>query len=200
LFANSRHSGSAIPLYAEQSGEIYVTSVKKSPVENSNAISVVLNDCIEVKEIQVNNVGGKIALKYPTYIAKKGKEYPQFKPLTKQAKDEIERAVSTGKLSTESAKSVTFRIAKFSKYMVPSTLKVFAAVDFNDAVRVECKILDGVKGPWVSWPARKPKNSRKWIKQVLIINEKVKNDVEKELLNKYKTMATETEEEEDYDN
>ena len=90
-----------VPVFAAD--EIYVTSVEKTPVEDGGAVkemvTIVLNDCIKIKEIQVIKVGGQVSLKYPTYVSKKGKEYPQFEPLTKQAKDEIEKAVSSGQPS-----------------------------------------------------------------------------------------------------
>lgn len=181
--------------------EIYVTSVEKTPVEDGGAVkemaTVVLNDCIKVKEIQVINVGGRISLKYPTYVSKAGKEYPQFEPLTKQAKEEIEKAVSSEKPSSKSSKKISYKIAKYSRFTRPSVLKVFCAVDFNNAVRVECKVMEGKKGPWIAWPSRKPEGGGKWVKQILIINKKLKEAVEKALLDKYKTAGSESDEEEE---
>ena len=189
----------AVPVFAEN--EIYVTSVEKTPVEDGGAVKemaiVVLNDCIKVKEIQVIKVGGRISLKYPTYVSKAGKEYQQFETLTKQAKDEIEKAVETGKPSAKSSKSISYKIAKFSRFNRQSVLKVFCAVDFNNAVRIECKVMEGKKGPWISWPSRKPEGGGKWVKQILITNKKLKDAVEKALMDKYKAMGSESDEEDE---
>lgn len=188
----------AVPVFAAD--EIYVTSVEKTPVEDGGAVkemaTIVLNDCIKVKEIQVIKVGGRISLKYPTYVSKAGKEYPQFEPLTKQAKDEIEKAVEKGKPSSSASKSISYKISKYSRFTRQSSLKVFAAVDFNNAVRIECKVMESGKGPWISWPSRKPEGGGKWVKQILITNKKLKDAVEKALMDKYKSSASESSEEE----
>jgi DNA-binding cell septation regulator SpoVG len=184
-------------LYAAD--EIYVTSVEKAPVEDGGAVkemaTIVLNDCIKVKEIQVIKVGGRISLKYPTYVSKAGKEYPQFEPLTKQAKDEIEKAIESGKPSSKSSKQISYKVSKFSRFTRQSALKVFAAVDFNNAVRVECKVMESGKGPWISFPSRKPEGGGKWVKQILLTNKKLKDAVEKALMDKYKSSASESSEE-----
>jgi DNA-binding cell septation regulator SpoVG len=179
--------------------EICVTNVEKKPVTNGGAVyeiaTIALNDCIKVKEIQIIKVGGKTTLRYPTYVSANGREYPQFEPLTKQAKDEIEKAVLIGKPSVQVSKSVTFKISKFSRYRKKSALKVFVSLDFNNAIRIECKIMETDGEPWVSWPARKPIEGGQWVKQILIIDKKLQNDIEKALLQKYETIKSESDEE-----
>ncbi len=185
-------------LYA--ANEIYVTQVEKSPLVGGGAVkeiaTIVLNNCIKVKEIQVIKVGGSTSFKYPTYTSKKGKEFPQFVLLTKQAKDEIEKAVITGKSSANPSKQISYKISKFSKFGRQSSLKAFCAVDFNNAVRIECKVMESGRGPWVSWPARKPEEGGKWVKQILITNKKLKSAVEKALMDKYKPAKSESSEDE----
>ena len=195
------------------SGEIYVTEIEKKPVINKNyseIATVVLNNCIEIRDIRIIKTEKKIKLIYPTYISKNEIEYSQIKLLTKQANDEIEKAVlfSTPSVSPI-GKPVTYKISKFSRYKGDSALKVFASVDFNDAIRVECKIMQSYRRPWVSWPAYasttelladkkatmdepadKVKNNE-WVNQVIIINKKLKSDVEKALLERYKSMKSE---------
>jgi len=191
-------------LYAAD--EIYVTSVGKVPVEDGGAVkemaTVVLNNCIKIKEIQVIKVGGRISLKYPTYVSKAGKEYVNFETLTKQAKDEIEKAVSSGKPSSKSSKQISYKISKFSRFNRPSALKVFCSVDFNNAVRVECKVMSGNSKKTgksyelISWPSRKDEETGKYKKQILITNKKLKGAVEKALMDKYRAMGSESDEEE----
>ena len=191
-------------LFAEN--EIYVTSVEKTPVEDGGAVkemaTIVLNDCIKIKEIQVIKVGGRVSLKYPTYVSKAGKEYINFEPLTKQAKDEIEKAVSSGKPSAQSSKQISYKISKFSRFNRQSALKAFCAVDFNNAVRVECKVMAGTSKktgkPYelISWPSRKDEETGKYKKQITITNKKLKDAVEKALMDKYKSSASESDEDE----
>ncbi len=176
--------------------QIYVTSVKKMPAEEGSGVkevaTVVLNDCLEVRDIGVVSAEGMKTLKYPIYVSKSGKEYPQFEVLTKQAKDELEKAVFGGKPSESSSKEISFKVSKFSKFNRPSSLKAFVSVDFNNAVRVECKVMGGKKGPWISWPSAKDENTGKYKKQIIIINAKVKNIVEKSIMDKYNKMSSES--------
>ncbi|MBN1384428.1 MAG: septation protein SpoVG family protein [Elusimicrobia bacterium] len=190
---------SAICLFAADN--IYVTNVKKIPVDGDGIkkimTTIVLNKRIKVKEIQIDRIDGKTILKYPTYVSEKGKEYPQFEPLTEQAKEEIKNAVINGKASEKSSKKITYKISKFTRYNGKSALKVFCAVDFNNSVRVECKIMEGKDGPWVAWPSRKLKNGER-IRQV-VIKKKIRKFIEADLIRRYREMLTESSEEEDGD-
>ena len=176
--------------YVFGEGEVYVTKVKKLGPAKA---SVVLNDCLEVRDIAITKVDGKTVITYPTYVSKKGKEYPQFEVLSEQARAEIEKAVTTVKPSVKSSKSLMFKVSKFSKMKnSTSSMKAFVSVDFNSAVRVECKVMEGKKGPWVSWPSVKDEKTGQYLKQVLIINQNVKNVVENSILRKYKDSGSES--------
>lgn len=183
-------------VYAETTParEIVVTAVEVAPMDEGpvkGLAKVVINDVLEISEIQVLKVGGRTSLKFPEYVSQKGKVYPQISVQTKQANDAILQAVETGKPSAGKAKAISFKVTKFSKFTRPSKLKVFAAVMFNDAIEVECKIMEGNKGPWISWPARKPDDGgRKWINQVVIKNKAVKDAIEKTLQERYSKMGS----------
>lgn len=184
----------AAPVFAAD--EIYVTSVEKTPVEDGGAVkemaTIVLNDCIKIKEVQVIKVGGRTTLKYPVYVSKRGKEYAQFETLTKQASDEIEKAVTSGKPSSKSSKSISYKISNYSPLRSQSSRKVNVSLDFNNAVRISCGLMESKKGPWISWPARKDENTGKYVKQVLITNKKLKDAVETALKEKYQKSAGES--------
>ncbi len=180
-------------------GEIYVSSVKKMPAKAGasagSKVTVVLNDCLEVRDITISKSEGKVSIQYPTYVSKNGKEYPQFEVLSEQARTEIEKAVATEKPSEKSSKTLTFKVAKLSKMKRQSSLLAFVSVDFNNAVRVECKVMNSKKGPWISWPAAKDEKSGKYLKQILIVNQNVKNVVENSIMKKYKDSGAEQSEE-----
>lgn len=187
-------------LHAE--GEIYVTRVSMEPLADGGDVkglaTIVLNNCIKIQEIEVvETADGKKDLKFPVYISSRKKVFPQMELLSRTAKEEIERAVFSGKPSDASARTISFKISKFQRYRGQSSLKVFVSVDFNKAIRIECKIMESRLGPWVSWPARKDENSGKYINQVQLINDKVRKVVEKAILDKYNKMLTETEEDSD---
>ncbi|PKN01687.1 MAG: hypothetical protein CVU77_04040 [Elusimicrobia bacterium HGW-Elusimicrobia-1] len=187
-------------VYAETTParEIVVTAVEVAPMDEGpvkGLAKVVINDVLEISEIQVLKVGGRTSLKFPEYVSKAGKVYPQISVQTKQANDAILQAVETGKPSASKAKAISFKVTKFSKYTArggkQSSLRVFAAVMFNDAIEVECKLMEGKKGPWISWPARAPEDGgRKWINQVIIKNKNVKDAIEKTLTDRYTKMGS----------
>jgi len=178
------------------SGEIYVTKIKKTPVENKNyseLATIVINNCIEIRDIKVIKNGGKVRLVFPTYVSKKDLEYSQVKLLTQQANSEVNRAIITAKPSNNQSETVIFGISKFALYKGDSALKVFAAVDFNDAVRVECKIMQSYRNPWVAWPAEKLKNGE-WKEQIIISKKELCKKIEKTLLERYRNMIRTMEE------
>ena len=73
-------------------------------------------------------------------------------------------------------------------------MKVFASVIFGDSVEIECKIMEGKRGPWISWPSRKDEASGKWKKQVVFKSKDYQKRVEEELLTRYKTGKVEANE------
>jgi len=195
-------AGLSVNIFAQGTGagvppsrDVIVTEVEVTPVDEGavkGLARVLINNVLEISEIQVLKVGGRTSLKFPEYVSKKGKVYPQITVHTKQANDAILNAVTTGKPSGEKSKAISFKVTKFSKFTRPSKLKVFAAVMFNDAIEVECKIMEGNKGPWVSWPSRRPEGGGKWINQVAIKNKAVKDAIEKTLLERYAKMLQES--------
>jgi len=56
---------------------------------------------------------------------------------------------------------------------------------FNNKIEIECKIMEGKWGGWVSWPARAPSGGGSWINQVEIKDKKLKSVVEKTLTERY---------------
>jgi len=177
------------------SGEIYVTSVLKSAAGAVRTYGIVLNDSIQVKDIRIDKADGRTTLKYPVYISRGGKEYPQFEILTRQAKEEIEKAVLSDKSSSKSSKQMSFKISDFSPLSGESSRKVNACVDFNDAVRIYCGVMESGRGPWISWPSVKNESGGKWLKQIVITNRSLRYAVEKALVDKYSEYNAESSEE-----
>lgn len=170
-----------------------VTSVK---VKKSKA-EVVLNNTVLIRDIKIKKIGNKTILKFPEYVAKSGRVYPQIKFLDPSVKKAIRKAVLTKKPASKPVNKISYRIGKFSKFRREgSKLKYFCSVIFNDKFEVECKIMEGRSGPWVSWPARPPKGGGSWIKQIYIINKKVRKRIEAELLKRYEEEESGSYEEE----
>ncbi len=178
--------------------QVYITSIEKT---SANEYSITLNNLVVIKEIKLKKtkIGQReiFNLEFPTYISKAGKAYPQVTILSKDLNEKILKAITTQTPETmpENVGEMSFKINKYSPYKrSKSALKVFASVVFSDAVEIECKIMEGKKGPWVSWPSRKDETSGKWKKQVVFKSKDYQKKVEEELLAKYKVGKVEANE------
>lgn len=178
-----------------QKRNIYVTSVEKT---GSNEYSVTINDVIIIKEIKLKKtkIGQReiVNIEFPTYVSKRGRAYPQVVVHDKEVNDKIIKA-----LTTTTAENISgdiplpkFKLGKYSPYRQSrSSLKVFASVIFEDAIEIECKIMEGRYGPWISWPSRKDETTNKWVKQVVFKSKEYQKKVEQEVLSKYKVDKSE---------
>ncbi|MCS7151793.1 MAG: SpoVG family protein [Endomicrobia bacterium] len=186
-------------LYNQTTTKIYITDVQKTA---ENLYSITLNDLIIIKEIKVKKtkIGQReiVNIEFPTYISKRGKAYPQVTILDKNLNDKIIKVITSGKPETVSATTVQpkFKIGKYSPYRrSTSSLKVFASIIFDDVIEIECKIMHGRRGPWISWPSRKDETTGKWVKQVVFKSKEYQKQIEQELLNRYKVGVEEEVEE-----
>lgn len=170
--------------------EIFVSEVKVEPVSgkgNLKAIAeIVINNCLKIREIRVLKIGDQTKLKFPYYVSRRGEVYPQVIIHTQQANKDILRAIETGKVSLPSLDPelarLDYEITKMTPFAQYKQLKAFAAVTFNKAITVECKIMSGKKGLWIAWPASAAKiKGEPWVKQVIILDRELKENIEKDL-------------------
>lgn len=166
-----------------------VTRVNVTEVNSERIAEIILNDAIKIKEIKVITEGNKTILKYPEYISKNGKIYPQVKILSEDLNKNILESIKTGKFISVKGE-VTWEISRFDLFRKKSSLKVFAVIRFNNSVDIECKLFKNNNGFWVSWPSRKEAKTSKWIKQVLISKD-IKEPIEKALIERYRTLEEE---------
>lgn len=178
-------------------GVIFGQSVKSSLVVTkveklaSGNYAITLNDVITIKDIKVTTtkIGQReiVNLKFPEYVSKRGKVFPQVSVVNKDLMDKMGLAISQNKIEKLSTpKEPSFKISKFSYYKrSKSSLRVFAAVVFDESIEIECKVMEGKRGPWISWPAKKDTSTGKYIKQVLFNSKELQNRVEQQLIEKY---------------
>ncbi|MFH1367743.1 MAG: septation protein SpoVG family protein [Elusimicrobiota bacterium] len=178
---------------------ISVTKVTVAPYKGdkyyTGVARIVIDGAIEIKEIMVMHSGARLMLKFPENVSRNGNKYTHVTLATEQANEAVRTAILSRKTSGNAARAarpVSFDIVKLVKYRKPSKLKAFAAVRFNGAVEIECRILESETGAWVSWPARRDKGKNRWIDTVRILDSRLKNDVEAALLKKYGDKAWKT--------
>jgi len=173
---------------------VTVTDVEVVPVEGGGTTkaiaSIVLNSAIKISEIEVRKVSGVTRLRYPRYVNKRGRIYPQIKILDPAVEKAIVSAIDRKEPSSTTSNKISYRVSKYSPFTRGgSSLKVFCAVTFNNKVKIECKIFEGKWGPWVAWPARKPEEGGGWINQIEIKDKQLKKVVEKALMKRYEAEA-----------
>ena len=174
--------GKSLPLTVT---EVEVTSVSGAGTTKAIA-SVVLNNAIKISEIKVKEIGGNTRLEYPAYVNKRGKVYLQIKMLDPAFEKDVIDAIVRKEPASKTSNQISYKVSKYSPFTRGgSKLKVFCAMTFNNKIEIECKIMEGKWGGWVSWPARAPEGGGTWINQVEIKDKKLKSVVEKTLTDKY---------------
>lgn len=170
-------------------GKTAVTAVNVREINGKKYAEVAINDRIKIKDIEVRESNGNVTLKYPVYTGKNGRVSDEVKVLSADVDRMIAESVRTGKPSGENGEFY-WVITKFSPLRKESSLKAFASVEFNDCIRVECRLYKNKSGLWVAWPSRKNENTKVWTKQV-ILKKDIKKDIEKALINRYNTVIEE---------
>jgi len=179
---------------------IAVTRVKVEPVVEEGRVvgiaKVMLNECIVVRDIKVIKDGKVTVLRFPEYVSKRGTVYPQIKFLTEEARNSVVEAVETGKPSSGQSMGISFKITDWFRLKGKGMRKVNAEVTFNSCVAISCGIMEGKRGRWIAWPSIPPQGAgRRWMRQIYIANDKIRRDVENQLLNRYEATLKEKSEE-----
>lgn len=165
---------------------IFVTEVKVTPQGKERSVaSVLLNDVVRIDDIIAQKKDGKTVLKFPVYASRGGKEYEQVKFLTKEAEQTVRDAIEKGATTPLERKAISYKITGWFKLRGQSSRKVNAEVTFNEAVAVSCGVMEGRRGPWIAWPAKRDEKQEKWVNQVSIENKEVRETVESALIEKY---------------
>lgn len=167
---------------------VAVTAIKS----DEKSAEITLNDAILIRDIQVIREGG-LSLKFPEYISRSGRIYPQVKILTPEADETIRRAIQTGK--TQGTPKLwdpkkDIKITEFRRWTHDRGFYYITEVTFGEAIAVSCRVSKGKKGVWVRWPARPPEEgarSRKWFNQVYFLDKGFQDEVEKILTQRYES-------------
>ncbi len=180
-----------------QAGTVVVTGVVLKRTGNGGAAAkrfaeVTINNVLVIKEITVSSVGGRTLIKFPEYVSRYNRVYPQVRCLTREANDAVRAAIDAGTAAAVAAPApVRYAVTRFSRFRKNSRLKAFATVSFNNAIEVECKVMHGRNGPWIAWPARPDARGGRWMKQVVIADKRLKETIEADLLERYAAISGE---------
>jgi hypothetical protein len=135
-------------------------SVTEIEIEEGIA-QIVLNDSIEINSIQLVITSSGTELNLP-----KGIEIED-----EYLEESITSAIGSGEPSEEKTKSISYKITE----LVSNEEYFMGRVVFNESLFIECRILEGERGPWVLWP-----------EDFRIIKRPLRKMVERSLIAKYK--------------
>jgi DNA-binding cell septation regulator SpoVG len=135
-------------------------SITEIKIEEGIA-QIILNDSIEIKSIQLVVTSSGTELNLPMGIEIED-EYLE---------ESITSAIESGEPSEKKIKSVSYKITE----LVSNEEYFMASVVFNNVLLIQCRILEGEKGPWVLWP-----------EDFRIIKSLLRKMVERSLIAKYK--------------
>jgi len=168
---------------------IFVTAVKvKHDKANRDRIvaEIVVNGSVKIRSIVVDKIGGVNVLKMPEYVSASGKVFSDVSFLNKESENIVLRAILLNAPEGKHLFRNDFYINKFRTLRTSSSLKAVASVIFNGSIEIECKIFDGENGLWVGWPSSLNKKTGKRKKLVDIIDYKLRESVERKLLDRYR--------------
>lgn len=172
------------------SGDLLVSDVLVS----DDGAAVTLNDAVQIREIKVMKTEGRVNLRFPEYVAKSGKAFPQVSVQSKKVYDAIANAISSGKPSAEKVRSIKFTITDL-KLLRSATRKANVEVTFNDAVSITIGVMKSNrpgKDPfWISYPSRKPEGGGRFVNQIVITNPKLKKALEDAVIAKFQRAVSE---------
>jgi DNA-binding cell septation regulator SpoVG len=170
-------------------GGISVTGIKTIRNLREKIYQITINDAIVINDVRLLEARGKKFLKFPEYVSRRKRVYPQVVFTTREANEAVRNAVINSAAEPARHYNMEYKITGFSKFSKKSNMKILATVSFNDALEIECKIIEGKNGPWVSWPSKKLEKNKTWFRQIVITDKKLKEAVENDLLSRYEAMA-----------
>ncbi len=159
---------------------LYITNIERQ----DNFINIELNEVLEVYNLKLNFINEKYSIVVPKYQGKVS-NYNYFSFLNRDFKDKIISSISKNvieQVNNDKNNDITYKLNKFN-IINSKTLKVTFSIIFNDLFEVNATVMNGKNGLWVQWPSLKQNN--KWKKLFVIKDKKLKDTIEKEIINKY---------------
>jgi DNA-binding cell septation regulator SpoVG len=167
-------------------------TVSGTPGADAEIAEIVINRALRISDIHVYRSGGTVKLVFPRNVSRKGRVFPHVRLLTHQAEDAVRAAVVGGAPSGKAAGALTYRVAGCTIFKKKSRLKGVAEVRFNEAVAVECRLVNGRNGTWILWPADKRRRAL-----VAVTDKRMKESIEQDILDRLDEMAAEGEQEDE---
>ena len=160
---------------------LHITNIEKQ----DNFISIELNEILEICNLKLSSVNEKYSIIVPKYQSKTS-NYNYFSFLDRSFKDKVINSINNNiveQTDNDTRNDITYKLNKFN-IINSNILRATFSIIFNDLFEVNATIMNGKNGLWVQWPSLKQQNN-KWKKLFIIKDKKLKNAIEKEIINKY---------------
>lgn len=160
---------------------LHITNIEKQ----DNFISIELNEILEICNLKLSSVNEKYSIIVPKYQSKTS-NYNYFSFLDRSFKDKIINSINNDiveQIDNDTRNDITYKLNKFN-IINSNILRATFSIIFNDLFEVNATIMNGKNGLWVQWPSLKQQNN-KWKKLFIIKDKKLKDAIEKEIINKY---------------
>ena len=160
---------------------LHITNIEKQ----DNFISIELNEILEICNLKLSSVNEKYSIIVPKYQSKTS-NYNYFSFLDRSFKDKIINLINNNiveQTDNDTRNDITYKLNKFN-IINSNILRATFSIIFNDLFEVNATIMNGKNGLWVQWPSLKQQNN-KWKKLFIIKDKKLKDAIEKEIINKY---------------
>ncbi len=160
---------------------LHITNIEKQ----DNFISIELNEILEICNLKLSSVNEKYSIIVPKYQSKTS-NYNYFSFLDRSFKDKIINSINNNiveQTDNDTRNDITYKLNKFN-IINSNILRATFSIIFNDLFEVNATIMNGKNGLWVQWPSLKQQNN-KWKKLFIIKDKKLKDAIEKEIINKY---------------
>ena len=160
---------------------LHITNIEKQ----DNFISIELNEILEICNLKLSSVNEKYSIIVPKYQSKTS-NYNYFSFLDRSFKDKIINSINNNiveQTDNDTRNDITYKLNKFN-IINSNILRATFSIIFNDLFEVNATIMNGKNGLWVQWPSLKQQNNE-WKKLFIIKDKKLKDAIEKEIINKY---------------
>ena len=147
----------------------------------NNKINIELNNILYLQDFVL--VDDKLV---SPFYENNGTKYYFFSFLNRKTKQENINKIKNKEqiVNKKLNEKIEYKINKCSIVKKPKTILAFMSVIFNDEIEINCNILNGKYGLWVSWASLKENN--KWRKLFDIKDKKLKDEIETALIKYYK--------------
>ncbi len=159
----------------------YALDLNLTKITNqNNKINIEFNNTLQLHDFILKD-GTLIS----PYYENNGNKYYFFHFLNRNFKNNIVNKINNkNNTFTNTKEKIEYKINKCNIVKNPKTILAFMSVIFNDNIEINCNILNGKYGLWISWPSIKEKD--KWIKIFNIKDKELKEEIENALLKYYK--------------